>query len=80
MGSEMCIRDSGEAVHGTRGEVRGNGVAYWEGHQERAGQREEALRWKRATARLEETGDNAEERDRLVRVVSNVGGEILQRE
>ena len=54
-------------------------MAYWEGHQERAGKREEALRWRRATARLEETGDNAEERDRLVRVVANIGGTILQR-
>ena len=35
---------------------------------------------KRAIARLGKTGDNAEERGRLVRVVGNVGGKILQRE
>ena len=56
------------------------GVAYREEHQEEAGRTEETNHWKMSIARLEEMRDNTEERDRLVRKVANVGGEILQRE
>ena len=53
--------------------MRGNGVVYNNGQQEGAARTEEMIRWKRAIVRLGETGENAEERDRLVRVVENVG-------
>ena len=55
-------------------------MGHREEQQERARREEELIRWKRATGRLGETWDNAGERDRLVRVVAMVRGEILQRE
>ena len=77
---ETGRQESEEADQKQKGKASGNGMGHREERQEKAAREGGRVSWKRAIARLGEAGDAMEERDPLVRVVANVGGETLQRE